>query len=156
MNRLRHPRDIQLLRSWFEPLRGFAALRSGEHGPAPGLCQLFFETALRRPNVFSVTTGYLTFIVGSPSRIHVRRTSPSLTAAFALLIASPSAIPRFANNCRHNSRFIKACSSAIVIPDDAHTATAPPGPFISASAKLPNPGSSKYPFRHVIITNTAR
>lgn len=51
---------------------------------------------------------YLSFIVGSPSRIQLLRTSLSLTAALAFLIASPNAIPRLRNNCRYNSLFISA------------------------------------------------
>ncbi len=39
-----------------------------------------------------IVSSYLSFILGSPSRIHVRRTSPPATAAFARAVASPIVI----------------------------------------------------------------
>src|SRR6185369_2849759 len=82
-------------------------------------------------------THCLNLVVGSPISIHVRRTSISLTAVFALIVASPSRIEAPANNCLNNSKSAAACASGRVNPDDDHMATAPPlGAFNSACARL--------------------
>src|SRR5882724_2638111 len=90
---------------------------------------------------------HLSFIDGSPNRIHVRRMSMSLTADFAFTVASPRvndpAVAVFKTSL--NICWLSTdCSVGTVIPDEAQTATAPPRPFfIRDSARLSNDASWK-------------
>src|SRR6185503_7213368 len=97
------------------------------------------------PRALDYHTFYLSLIVGSPNSSHVRRTSGSPTPDLALPVASPSVDDPFALS-RINlkiCRFKTACSVGAVIPDDAHTATAPPSLFMSDSARLSSDASWK-------------
>ncbi len=63
--------------------------RAGDQlNPRPSVVPFCWVRSSRTTN----RSSYLSFILGSPSRIHVRLTSPFVTAAFERAVASPIVI----------------------------------------------------------------
>src|ERR1700684_4403042 len=87
-------------------------------------------------------------MAGSPKKIHVRRTSLSVTPDFACTIAVAIGIDGLALRIWSSAWFMEACGGWLVNPEEAQTGTPPPlGASSSVSAKLVEYTSWKKPFR---------
>src|SRR5277367_6275104 len=76
-------------------------------------------------------------IAGSPKRIQVRRTSGSVIFNLDVRMERPSGCDGFAASVRRRAWSMAACGGAVVKPEDAQTATAPPlGADRSAEERL--------------------
>src|SRR5580658_953806 len=81
--------------------------------------------------------GNATRMAGSPNRIQVRRTSGSVIFNLDVRMERPSGCVGFAASVRNRAWSIAACGGAVVNPDEAQTATAPPlGASSSAAERL--------------------
>src|SRR5580704_14566959 len=101
--------------------------------------------------------GNATTMAGSPKRIQVRRTSGSVILDLAVKIAWPRGSDGFAASVRNSAWSMDACGGAVVKPEDAHTATAPPFGAISSDVeRLVAYTSWKNPFRQSMSKNTGR
>ncbi len=80
---------------------------------------------------------HFSFVVGSPKKIQVLRTSGSVVACLARITACPMVGRPPEKSTLMSSWFITDCGPGSVRPEDAKTAIAPPwGARMSASARL--------------------
>src|SRR5271156_1514051 len=96
-------------------------------------------------------------IAGSPKRIQVRRTSGSVIFNLDVRMERPSDCVGFAASVRSRAWSMAACGGAVVNPEEAQTATAPPlGASSSALDRLSAYTSWKKPLRQSMSRNTGR
>src|SRR5579863_3605230 len=101
--------------------------------------------------------GNATRMAGSPKRIQVRRTSGSVIFNLDVRMARPRCCDGFAARVRSRAWSMAACGGAVVNPEEAQTATAPPfGASSSALERLSAETSWKKPFRQSISRKTGR
>src|ERR1700735_5256332 len=81
--------------------------------------------------------GNATRMAGSPKRIQVRRTSGAVIFNLDVSMERPSDCVGFAASVRRSAWSMAACGGAVVKPEEAQTATAPPfGASSSAVERL--------------------